>query len=63
MLVNQALPLYRHDPEFDGEKWRCNIWEYDQPLFATTWGKTRTEAMSKANSIIEACGRASWKEL
>ncbi len=63
-LVNQVVHLYRDEPIFNGEvsaqtgfPWHCDIWEKtgDWPLFATAWGKTRTEAMSKANSIVQAC--------
>ena len=62
MLVNQALKLRRDEPvnnPEDAMNWRCDIWEEDSvrswPLFATAWGHSRTEAMSKANSIIAAC--------
>ena len=70
--VNQAISLYRDDPVFnpevsarDGFPWRCDIWEKtgDWPLFATAWGKNRTEALSKANSIIQACTIERWTDL
>lgn len=62
MMVNQAIKLRRDEPVNNPEDmmtWRCDIWEDTEisswPLFATAWGHTRTEAMSKANSIIAAC--------
>lgn len=57
-FINHMIKLRRDDPIFDetisaanGFPWRCDIWEErgSWPLFATAWGKTRTEAMSKAN--------------
>lgn len=71
-MVNQAVPLYRDDPVFDQEisaatgfPWRCDIWEKTGawPLFATAWGKTRLEAMSKANTILQACSVERWTNL
>lgn len=70
--VNQAISLYRDEPTFNQEisaqtgfPWRCDIWERtgSWPLFATTWGKTRLEAMSKANSILQACAVERWTDL
>ncbi len=63
MTINQAIKLWHDEPinnPEDAMNWHCDIWEAESvrswPLFATAWGHTRTEAMSKANSIIAACG-------
>jgi hypothetical protein len=70
--VNKRICLYRDDPAFNAEisasegfPWHCDIWEKtgEWPLFATAWGKTRTEAMSKANSIVQQCSRELWTEV
>jgi hypothetical protein len=60
-----TIKLRRDEPIFDENSivrdfpWRCDIWEMDgiSPwcLFATAWGTSRIEAVSKANSIIRSC--------
>lgn len=60
------LKLRRDEPIQDleilasgqGFPWRCDVWEETEaddkwPLFATDWGRSRLEAMAKANSIVQ----------
>lgn len=58
--INQKIELEHGEPMYSHGMWNCNIWEKAgtvNTVFATTWGKSAIEARSKANSIVNACGR------
>lgn len=62
--ITVKLTLRRDEPLHDSDitapkafPWRCDVWEEtdadEWPLFATAWGRSRLEAMAKANSIVQ----------